>query len=580
MDPRTAAHVLTQIAAYLELRGESRFKAKAYQGAARALVGLDTDDLAALDRDGTLAATRGLGPATLSVVRDLIDTGESRYLTQLKADLPPGVLELLEVPGLATPKIHLLHETLGVDSLDSLEAAAREGKLAKLKGFGPKTAERILKGIVAVRAAGSQQLYPRAIAAAGALLSGVRNHPDISQAEIAGSLRRHRETAGNVNIVAACRVSPVAVARSFARAPGVREADGEGTASLRIEYVDGEQLRLHCVPTINFAVALWRATGTEEHVAAVASRLATHGFTVEGDVVLDATGSEVPVPDEATLYSLAGLAWVPPEMRESLGEVEAAARGALPQLLEPADLRGVLHCHTTWSDGKASVAEMAAAAQGRGWEYIGISDHSQAAFYAGGLTPDQVREQHDEIDEYNATHPDFRVLKGIEADILADGSLDYDDALLDRLDFVIASVHSRFSMDLASMTSRVLRALEDPRLTILGHPTGRLLLSREAYAIDMDAVLEKAGAVGAAVELNADPHRLDLDWRLLPRARECGIPIEIGPDAHSTAGLDNIRYGVGMARKAGLRAADVLNTRPAEQVLAFARGRRSRVAAR
>ena len=580
MDPRTAAHVLTQIAAYLELRGESRFKAKAYQGAARALVGLDTDDLAALDRDGTLAATRGLGPATLSVVRDLIDTGESRYLTQLKADLPPGVLELLEVPGLATPKIHLLHETLGVDSLDSLEAAAREGKLAKLKGFGPKTAERILKGIVAVRAAGSQQLYPRAIAAAGALLSGVRNHPDISQAEIAGSLRRHRETAGNVNIVAACRVSPVAVARSFARAPGVREADGEGTASLRIEYVDGEQLRLHCVPTINFAVALWRATGTEEHVAAVASRLATHGFTVEGDVVLDATGSEVPVPDEATLYSLAGLAWVPPEMRESLGEVEAAARGALPQLLEPADLRGVLHCHTTWSDGKASVAEMAAAAQGRGWEYIGISDHSQAAFYAGGLTPDQVREQHDEIDEYNATHPDFRVLKGIEADILADGSLDYDDALLDRLDFVIASVHSRFSMDLASMTSRVLRALEDPRLTILGHPTGRLLLSREAYAIDMEAVLEKAGAVGAAVELNADPHRLDLDWRLLPRARECGIPIEIGPDAHSTAGLDNIRYGVGMARKAGLRAADVLNTRPAEQVLAFARGRRSRVAAR
>ena len=580
MDPRTAAHVLTQIAAYLELRGESRFKAKAYQGAARALVGLDTDDLAALDRDGTLAATRGLGPATLSVVRDLIDTGESRYLTQLKADLPPGVLELLEVPGLATPKIHLLHETLGVDSLDSLEAAAREGKLAKLKGFGPRTAERILKGIAAVRAAGSQQLYPRAIAAAGALLSGVRNHPDISQAEIAGSLRRHRETAGNVNIVAACRVSPVAVARSFARAPGVREADGEGTASLRIEYVDGEQLRLHCVPTINFAVALWRATGTEEHVAAVASRLATHGFTVEGDVVHDATGSEVPVPDEATLYALAGLAWVPPEMRESLGEVEAAARGALPQLLEPADLRGVLHCHTTWSDGKASVAEMAAAAQGRGWEYIGISDHSQAAFYAGGLTPDQVREQHDEIDEYNATHPDFRVLKGIEADILADGSLDYDDALLERLDFVIASVHSRFSMDLASMTSRVLRALEDPRLTILGHPTGRLLLSREAYAIDMEAVLEKAGAVGAAVELNADPHRLDLDWRLLPRARECGIPIEIGPDAHSTAGLDNIRYGVGMARKAGLRAADVLNTRPAEQVLAFARGRRSRVAAR
>ena len=580
MDPRTAAHVLTQIAAYLELRGESRFKAKAYEGAARALVALDTDDLAALDRDGTLAATRGLGPATLSVVRDLIETGESRYLTQLKADLPPGVLELLQVPGLSSAKIHVLHEALGVDSLDSLEAAAREGRLAKLKGFGPRTAERILKGIAAVRAAGSQQLYPRAMLAAAALLSGVRNHPDVTLAELAGSLRRHRETAGNVNIVAACRVSPVAVARSFARAPGVREVEGEGTASLRIEYVDGERLSLHCVPPINLAVALWRATGTEQHVASVAGRLVTHGFTLDGDVLREATGAEVPVPDEATLYALAGLAWVPPEMREALGEVEAAARGALPTLLEPADIRGVLHCHTTWSDGKASVAEMAEAAKARGWDYIGISDHSQAAFYAGGLTPDEVRGQHDEIDAYNATSDGFRVLKGIEADILADGSLDYDDDLLDRFDFVIASVHSRFSMDLASMTARVLRALDDPRLTILGHPTGRLLLSRDAYAIDMEAVLEKAGSVGAAVELNADPHRLDLDWRLIPRAREWGIPIEIGPDAHSTGGLDNTRFGVGMARKAGLRAADVLNTRTAEQVLAFARGRRARPAAR
>jgi DNA polymerase (family 10) len=574
MDPRTAAHTLNQIAEHLQLRGEQRFKSKAYEQAARALLELDTDDLAALDRDGTLAATRGLGPATLAVVRDLNETGESRYLEQLRSTTPAGLLELLRVPGLGTAKIHLLHEALGVDSLDSLESAARDGRLATVKGFGPKGVERILKGIGFVRGAGTRQLYPRALAGARALLQMVRAHPDVVAAELAGSVRRHHETPADVDIVASTRADPRTVAASFARAAGVRDVARGESASPAITYVDGARLDLHVVPEADYAVALWRATGSASHVAAVEALLGARGLTLDGDVVRDAHGATVAVESEASLYALAGLAFVPPEMRESLAEVDAARRGPLPALLELSDLRGVLHCHSTWSDGKATIAEMAEAARARGWSYIGITDHSQAAFYAGGLSPARVIEQHDEIDALNAASPDFRILKGVEADILADGSVDFADTVLDRFDFVVGSVHSRFNMDRTTMTDRVLRALDDPRLTVLGHPTGRLLLSRDAYAIDMAVVLEKAGANRVAVELNADPHRLDLDWRLIPAALAAGAIIEIGPDAHSTSGLDNTAFGVGMARKAGVVASQVLNTRSADDVLAFARARR------
>jgi DNA polymerase (family 10) len=577
MDPRTAAHVLGQIAAHLELRGESRFKSRAYEQAASALVSLDTDDLGPLYRSGELASTRGLGPATLSVVRDLVETGASSYLEQLRATTPSGLLELLRIPGLGTAKIHTLHEALGVDSVESLERAARDGRVAKLPRYGPKTAEKILKGIELLRAAGSLRRYPEAAAEGARLLAMVRAHPDVVTAELAGSLRRRRETIGDVDVVAACRGRPADVAASFANSAGVREALGSGTGSVAITYVDGTRLDLHCVNPADFAVALWRATGSAEHVAIVAVRLAERGFTLEGDRLIDERHGLVPISDEATLYAHAGLSFVPPELREGRGEVEAAALGRLPELIEPSDIRGVLHCHSDWSDGKSTIAEMAAAARERGWSYIGITDHSQAAFYAGGLTRERVQAQHDEIDALNASgSAPVRVLKGVECDILADGALDYDDALLDRFDYVIGSVHSRFSMDRETMTARVLRALDDPRLTILGHPTGRLLLSREPYAIDLDAVIAKAGETGAAIELNADPHRLDLDWRYIPDARAHGVTIEIGPDAHSPRGLDHMTTGVGIARKGGLAARDVLNARSADDVLAFARDRRER----
>jgi DNA polymerase (family X) len=576
MDPRTAAHALGQIAAHLELRGESAYKSRAYEQAATALLALDTDDLSPLYRSGELAKTRGLGPATLSVVRDLIETGESSYLEQLRATTPSGLLELLRVPGLGTAKIHKLHEALGIDSIESLEEAARDGRVAKLPRYGPKTAEKILRGIAFLRSRGSRRLYPDAAEEGTRLLAMVRAHPAVLVAEVAGSLRRRLETVGDVDLVAACRERPADVAASFANAPGVRTARGVGRATVAITYVDGTCFDLHCVDPSDFAVALWRATGSVEHVDQVTARLGERGFALDGDRLVDERDALVPITDEATLYAHAGLAFVPPELREGRGEFEIAARGRMPALIEPSDIRGVLHCHSTWSDGKATIGEMADAARERGWSYIGITDHSQAAFYASGLSRDRVLEQHDEIDALNAQRTDVRILKGVECDILADGTLDYGDALLDRFDFVVGSVHSRFAMDRATMTERVLRALDDPRLTILGHPTGRLLLSREPYAMDVDAVIEKAAEVGVAIELNADPHRLDLDWRYLPLARERGVPIEIGPDAHSPRGLDHMTIGVGIARKGGLAPDDVLNTRSVDDVLACARARRAR----
>lgn len=575
MDSRTAAHVLTQIAGFLELRGENRFKTGAYQKAARALLATPVDDLAPMLRSGELAKLAGIGPATLGVLRDLIEKGESSYLEQLRAETPEGLLEMLRVPGLGTSKIHLIHETLGVASIAELEAAARDGRIAALPRFGEKTAEKILKGISFMRSSGAMVLLPQALGEASRLLTAIRAHPDVLHADIAGSVRRHVEVILDVDIVAASE-HPERVAASVAHAPGVREVVGGGDTSVAVRYVDGTQLHLFCVRPDQYGVALFRATGSAEHVRIVGERLAHEGFTIDGDTLRDAAGRQVAVQDEEALYRRAGMAWIPPELREGTNEADAAAEGTLPALLELSDLQGVLHCHSDFSDGKASIEQMARGAMARGWSYIGISDHSQSAFYAGGLKPDELRRQHEEIDRVNEllAPEGFRVLKGIEADILEDGRVDYGAPILKSFDYVIGSVHSRFSMDERRMTERMLTALDDPHLTILGHPTGRLLLTREPYPVDIDAVLEKAAANGVAVELNADPHRLDVDWRLLQRAKALGATIEIGPDAHSVRGLEYTGIGVGMARKGWLERRDVLNARGADEVLAFAHARR------
>lgn len=574
MDSRTAAHALSRIAALLELSGGNPFKARAYEGAARALRSIDTDDLAPLLASGAIAELQGVGPATLGVIRELVETGESAYLERLRASIPEGLLELLRLPRLGGAKIHALHEALGIRNLDELEDAARSGRLATVKGFGPKSVQAILTGIEKLRAAGDQMLLPAALAEASRLRASVAGHPDIARAEIAGAVRRNLEVVRGIDVVAACRedTDPDAIVRAMAGAPGVRRVAGRGPGAATITYVDGVCVDLRCVLEGDFAIALWRATGSEAHVARVAELARSRGLTLAEDTLHAAAGGELPIADEADLYLALGLPFIPPELRETGDEVDAAAANALPDLLRGDQLRGVIHCHTRYSDGKASVAEMAAAARERGWSYIGISDHSQAAFYAGGLKRDDVLRQHEEIDRLNETlGASFTVLKGIEADILADGRLDYDAELLDRFDFVIGSIHNRFGMNGAPMTERVLRALDDPHLTVLAHPTGRLLLSRDPYDLDMSAVLAKAAERGVAVELNADPHRLDLDWRVLREAKRLGVTIAIGPDAHSTRGLDNTSLGVLMARKGWLEARDVLNTRDAAAVRRFAR---------
>jgi len=577
MDSRTAAHVLSQIGALLNVKGEQKFKAKAYAGAARSLIALDTDDLGPLLRSGELADTPGIGPSTLSVVRELVETGESSYLNQLREGIPAGLLELLRVPGLNTARVQLIHETLGVETLEDLERVAQNGELAKLPKFGQKTAEKILRGIEILRRNSHLKRFPEAAVEAHVLLANVVKHPDVVTAEVAGSIRRHNEVVADIDIVAECSADPAMVAASFARSPGVSQStSGEGSASVHIRFVDGTHLDMHCVTKAEYPVALWRATGSSAHVEEMIVLARKRGLEIAGNSLIGKSGDPIALKSEGAFFTALDLEPIPPEMREGMGEIEAAARHELPNLVNFDDVRGILHCHSDYSDGTATIEEMANAARERGWDYIGISDHSESAFYAGGLKRDKLLRQHEEIDRLNSQMKGFHILKGIEADILADGRLDYDAAILGSFDYVIGSIHSRFSMDGEAMTKRVLAALDDPHLTILAHPTGRLLLSREPYALDVEAVLEKAAQVGIAVELNADPRRFDLDWRYCRQARELGVTIEIGPDAHSTAALDNVHFGIGMARKAWLEAGEILNTRSADEVLAFARKRRSK----
>lgn len=572
MDSRTAAHTLNKIADALDATGAQKFRSRAFRKAAKSILALDTDDLAPLVENGELAATPNVGPATVSIVRDLVETGESSYLKQLSEGMPEGLIALLRIPGLNLKRVREIHAELGVETIDQLEEAAKSGRLASLKGLGPKTAEKLVEAIRFARESHPQRLFISAVISASQLVESIRRHPDVTNAEIAGEVRRRMEVVGSIEIAAECKGDPCEVARSLSALAGVEHAEAteDGVATLR--FVDGERLIVHCAPRDEFGIALWRATGTHSHVHQVEAVADEIGFSIRGNKLF-AKNQRIPTPDEATFFKALGMEFIPPELREARGEVNASRIQSLPTLLEYSDLRGVLHVHSDYSDGTTSIAKMAKAAKERGWEYIGITDHSQAAHYAGGLKPDDVLRQHEEIDALNAKLRNFRILKGIEADILQDGQIDYDQKLLERFDFVIGSIHARFKQTGAQITERVLRAMDNPLLTILAHPTGRLLLSRPPYDLDVDAVLAKAVEKKIAIEVNADPHRLDLDWRYLHDAKQRGVMIEIGPDAHSPLGLDATELGVAMARKGWLEPGDVLNTGGANAVIAFARKR-------
>ncbi len=558
MDRRAARQVFEQIAASLALKGDNPFRIRAFENAARVVADLP-GDLDEAVRTGTLAQAEGIGKASLEIARELVTTGRSSFLDELREKVPPGLLEMLHIPGLGVAKVRLIHDELHVDSLAELEEAAVDGRLAALPRFGAKTAEKVRKGIAYLRRSREFSLLHHARSEAEALCRALAGMEGVERVEIAGSVRRCREIIRDLDIVVLHSPDArEALVGSLGATPGVTELVGnEGYVTLRFD--SGVVADIGLTTALDFGLYWVRATGSTEHVGQLEARGLGPG----------------PFPDEASVYRAAGLPWIPPELREGTGEIEAAAAATLPTLVERSDLKGLLHCHTNYSDGSTTVAQWADACQADGYAWIGITDHSGSAAYAGGLKAADVPRQHAEIDAVNAGLKGFRVLKGVEADILADGTLDYGPDVLDQFDFVIASIHSRFGMTGEEMTARVLHAMDDPRMTILGHPTGRLLLSRDPYPLDLERVLARAAERGIAVEMNADPHRLDLDWRMARRARELGVTMSIGADAHSVAGMANVAVGIGVARKGWLEAKAVLNTRDAAGFLAFARARRT-----
>jgi DNA polymerase (family 10) len=480
---------------------------------------------------------------------------------------------MLRISGLGVAKVRQIHDRLHLESIPELEAAARDGRLASLPGFGNKTAENVLRGIARLRQATSFRLIHHAQEEAALLRTSLERLPGVTSAIVAGEVRRGLELVREIVIVLVADAPPEEILKAIAAAPGIEEFGGHDERRATIRFAGGESCQVVVTPSPNLGAVLIQATGSELHLEQLVARAASRGYTLSGAALW--RGSEfIPTPDETAVYAALGMARVPPELREGLGEIAAAAT-ALPTLVTRADLRGLVHCHTSYSDGSFSVADLARTCAEAGYQYVGVTDHSGTAAYVSGLTEKEIRLQWAEIDETNAAGTGATVLKGIEADITADGRLGYSDAVLAGFDFVIASIHHRFEMNREEMTARMLKAMEHPAVTILGHLTGRLLLSRDPYQLDLDRIFAAAAERGIAIEINADPQRLDLDWRSVRVAREAGVMISIGADAHSPAGLANVDYGVLMARKAWVGPDAVLNARPLDEFMAFARRRKS-----
>ncbi|MBI1988039.1 MAG: DNA polymerase/3'-5' exonuclease PolX [Nitrospinae bacterium] len=571
MDKRQVAKTLEEIGSLLEIQGESPFKTRAYYTAARTLEGLE-EDLEGLVRDGRLRELKGIGQALAEKITELVITGRMGYYERLKDSLPGSLLEMLAIPSLGPKKIQVIHEGLGVKTVGELEYACHENRLVDLPGFGRKTQEKILQGIELLKRHRGRFLYSEAIGIAQEILEGLHRSPRVQRAEIAGGLRRRKETVKDIDLLTSSE-DPEGVMADFTRLPQVEEVVATGSTRIAIRLVNGIEADLRVVRDDEFPFAWQHFTGSQEHSDAMRERARERGIRME-DYGLFRGEERISCCREEEVFSALGLPFIPPELREDRGEIEAAERGQLPQLIEEADILGVFHVHTHWSDGVASVEAMSRAARALGYRYLGIADHSQVARYAHGLEPERLRAQQAEIVETNRKFPDLTLLKGTEVDILPDGSLDYDEETLRGFDFVIASIHSRFNMTQEEMTRRIARALSHPCVTMLGHPTGRLLLGREGYPVDIDALLEAAAGHGVILELNANPHRLDLDWRHLKKAAALGIKISINPDAHSLEGLRDTRYGVGIARKGWLTKGDVFNALALERVMERLKGRK------
>lgn len=559
------ADALDEIGTLLALKGENAFRCNAYHNAARAIRQLD-DDLGAVVAANRLGEVRGIGEAIQQKVTTLVTTGSLPYLVDLRATIPAGLIEMMRLPGLGPKKIKVLHDELGIDTIAKLRAACESGEVAKLKGFGEKTQQKVLEGIAFLGTVGNRARIDLALPLGLALLEQVRQLPGVVRCELCGSLRRRKETVADIDILASS-ANAAPIMDEFVKLPQVTQVVAKGPTKSTVvatTHVEGEkvvlQADLRVVSEEQFPFALHYFTGSKEHNIRMRQRAIDRGWGLN-EYTLGNDGTKVPCNDEADIFAALGLEYVPPELREDTGEIEAAEKKQLPTLVEVGDIRGVFHNHTTYSDGGATLEEMALAAQKLGFEYFGVGDHSQSLTVARGMPPAVVKKQWAEIEALNKRLKGMRVLKGIECDILADGSLDYDDDLLAGFDYVVGSVHTLFGMPEPDMTARVGRALSHPRLTMLGHSTGRLLLKREGYKINLDTVLNAAAEHGKMIEINAQPQRLDLDWVYVKRAKALGIPIVINPDAHSPGELAYYTFGVNVARRGWLTKDDVFNTR-------------------
>lgn len=573
MENNDVAAYLDEIADLLELKGDTKYRVGAYRSAARSVESL-SESIQDIHSQGRLKEIYGVGESIAGKIAELLDTGHSVYLDELRREVPPPVRELLTVPGLGSARARLIHESLGIETVAELESAAREHRLQVLPGIREKTEEKILREIERLRERTQRMLLGVALPAAEEVARLLADNPLVRRVQPAGSIRRMKETIGDIDLLASSD-QPGEVTEAFSRLPIVKEIIGSGPTKSSILTRENLQIDLRVVRPEEYGSALQHFTGGKQHNIALREIAIRKGYKLnEYGLFEAATGKRVAFEDEADVYRALGMEWMPPEMRENRGELDAAAHGQLPRVVELSDIRGDLQMHTNWSDGTATLEEMAEACRAMGYEYAAVTDHSQSLRVAGGVSAQRLLERLDEIDRLNERLAPFRILASSEVDILGDGSLDYPDEVLARLDVVVASVHTLFKMDRERMTERMIKALRNPYVDILAHPTGRLLLKRDPYQVDLEKVIQVASQEGVALEINAFPDRLDLDDVWASRARETGAMLCINSDAHMPAHLSVMRYGVAVARRAWLQKKNVLNTLPVEKLLSYRRDTR------
>ena len=573
MEKDKVAEILVEIGTLLELKGENPFKTRAYANAARTLEGLN-EPLAKIVAEKRLGEIKGIGEALEQKITELVETGKLKYYDELKASIPPGFIEMLQISGVGPKKIRALHDKLGIDSIEKLEAACKSGKVAELDGFGEKTAANILEAIQLKRTYASKHRLGDALRAAEPLLENLREHPAVIRCSTAGSLRRFKEIIGDIDLLASSK-KPAAVIEFFVSQPRIVKilAKGETKASVILE--GGIQCDLRVVSDKEFPFALAYFTGSKEHNIVMRQRAISRGLRLNEYGLFKSKEETrdakllVPCADEAEIFAKLDLPFVPPEIREDHGEFAAGEKNDLPKLIEWTDLKGALHNHSNWSDGHNTLDEIAEYMDNLGLEYWAITDHSKASFQANGLDAKRLREQIAEIKKLNgkiaARGSNFRLLAGSEVDILKD-RLDFDDDLLAELDVVVASLHVPSSSE-AENTKRLIRAAENKYIHIIAHMTGRLLLEREPYPMNVHAVIDACAATGTWIELNCNPYRFDLDWRHWPYAKSKGVKCVINPDAHRNEHAGFLRLGAGIARKGWLEKTDVINALPAKSLL-------------